>query len=124
MPILLACLVLVIYGSVRLAPTSAIIIAEDLSAYDSLKRAWVLTSGKFWHTFGGIFLLMMILGPITVALSFLGLVTYFGISVWATIISASIIQLFLSPIFYVFQCVLYKDLISRKGLQAGDWWQT
>ncbi|MBY8997823.1 MAG: hypothetical protein KGD60_08820 [Candidatus Thorarchaeota archaeon] len=123
MPVLLTCLVLVIYVSVRLAPTSVIIIAEDLSAYDSLKRAWVLTSGKFWHTFGGIFLLMMILGPIAAALSFLGLVTYFGISVWLTIVPASIIQLFLSPISYVFQTVLYKDLISRKGLQAGSWWQ-
>lgn len=122
MPILLMCLFVTAYISVRFAPVQAVVVAEGLNALNSIKRAWELTSGNSWHAFKGIFLLMMILGPIAVAMSFLALMLYFGVSMWTTIIPAAINQLFLSPLVYVFGAVLYQDLGARKAAQAGDWW--
>jgi hypothetical protein len=49
--------IVALFFAIRLAPTIAVVVAEDLSVVDSLKRAWQLTAGNFLHIFGGQILL-------------------------------------------------------------------
>ncbi len=122
LPLLLICLSGVVYVSVRFAPAAAVAVSEDLNTTDSLRRAWKLTSGESIHTLKGIFLLMVILGSLTGLLSFLALMLLAGFTVWMTLLPAAINQLFLSPIFCVFEAALYMNLLARKQSKAKEWW--
>ena len=114
--------IFVIYLIIRLLPTTAVVIAEDRSALESVKRAYSLSSGNFIHIFGGYILLMIAIIVIDlVVVLVLGPVLIIG-SLVSFIISVIIASLVLGPIPYVFQAVLYKDLVSRSATQPQDWW--
>ena len=114
--------IVTLYFGIRLAPTAAVVVAEDLGAIDSVKRAWALTTGNFWHIFGGQILLGiavavigMVLGMVLFPLAFYGQAIMMFIS---TIISS----LLFSAINYVFDAVLYRDLESRSGVASQEYW--
>ena len=106
--------IFLIYINVRFAPALAIVIDTDLSAIDSLKRAWELTSGNFLHVFSSYILLnvaVLILGVVaTVFVSFI-LLPLDYLLVIETVVTA----LLFSSLSFIFTAVLYRDLSSRKG---------
>jgi len=114
--------IVALYFGIRLAPTSAVVVAEDLGAIDSMKRAWELTTGNFWHIFGG----QILLG---IAVAIIGLVpgmlvaplAFYGLAV-TLYISALISALLFSAISYVFAAVLYRDLESRSRVVSQEYW--
>ena len=63
-PVLAICGAVMLFVSVRLAPIIAVVIAEDKSVIESVKRTWVLTSGRFWHVFFGQMMLAFVIGLI------------------------------------------------------------
>lgn len=65
--LLLLCMVLVLYLSIRLLPLIAVVASENDGPVASLKRSWSLTSGHFWRLLG--FLLMLMIGFLIVALA-------------------------------------------------------
>ena len=106
--------IILIYLQVRLVPTLAVVIDTDLSAIDSLKRSWELTSGNFLHVFGGYILLtlaVVVLGVIVSA----GLAFTFLPYSYLLVIDSVISALLFSSLTYIFATVLYRDLQSRKG---------
>jgi hypothetical protein len=110
------------YFGIRLAPTSAVVIAEDLGAIDSVKRAWALTAGNFWHIFGGqifmgIAMLVIALG-VEILLSPI-LVYGQNVMLYALAIFGALL---LSAINYVFAAVLYRDLESRSRVVSQEYW--
>ncbi|MHA1481654.1 MAG: hypothetical protein ACTSQZ_09560 [Candidatus Thorarchaeota archaeon] len=107
--------IVLMYVNIRITPTSAIILAEDRSAIDSFKRAFELTGGNFFHIFAGLFLML-----ITVAVIDIVITLVVG-SFIAILISAMV----LASLNYVFQAVLYRDLLSRTATSSQgqtDWW--
>jgi hypothetical protein len=119
---IMVAIVVILYVSIRLAPTIAVVIAEDLSAMDSVKRAWTITSGNFWHIFGGqillgiaIFVVSLVIGIFAISFALAG-------GYLVTLIITAIASLLLSPLNYVFQAVLYKDLKSRATESDQEWW--
>ena len=119
--IMVICLILVFYVSVRLAPTSAVVIAEDRSPMDSIKKAWGITGGQFWHIVIGqiILVIALIVVSVVIAMVIMGFVF---ISFLAALIPALIMGLLFGSITYIFSAVLYRDLESRKEEYAQDWW--
>ncbi len=111
--------IFLIYIQVRFAPTLAIVIDSGQSAIGSLKRSWELTSGNFFHVFGGYILLsfaVIVLGLIvstTLAFTFLPLSNLLVIE---SVVSA----LLFSALTYIFAVVLYRDLSSRIGSSTLD----
>jgi hypothetical protein len=115
-------IILVIYLLVRFLPTTAVVIAEDKSAIESVKRAYSLTSGNFIHVLGGYILLMIAIIIINaVVILVLSPIGFIG-GLISFVISIAIASLVLGPIPYVFHAVLYKDLVSRSATQPQDWW--
>jgi len=104
--------IFLIYINVRLAPVLAVVIDTDLSPIDSLKRAWGLTSGRFFHVFGSYILL-------NVAVLILGIAISFGVSAfslpndYSLVIESIISALLISSLSFIFTVVLYRDLSSR-----------
>lgn len=122
MPVLLICFVIVFFVSIRLTVTPGVVIAEDVSAVEAVKRAWELTGGAFWHVLGGSFLLgivVVILGMILGMFSIAFVLTAPALSFLIPTFLAIVIT---GPITNVFQAVLYKDLASRVGTKAEEWW--
>jgi len=120
--ILLVGAIVALYFGIRLAPSSAVVIAEDLGAIDSLKRAWALTSGNFWHIFGGQFLLGLAVGIIGVVLGMvLFPLAFYGEAIML-FVSAIITSLLFSAINYVFDAVLYRDLEARSSVASQEYW--
>jgi membrane-anchored glycerophosphoryl diester phosphodiesterase (GDPDase) len=107
------------YFQVRFVPTLAIVISTDLSAIDSLKRSWELTSGNFLHVLGGLIL-------VNIAIIALGIVVSFGVSLtllpdsYRYVIESIVTALLFGAISYIFSVVLYKDLLSRSGSSSLD----
>lgn len=106
--------IFLIYIQVRFAPALAVVIDTDLSAFDSLKRSWELTSGNFFHVFGGYFLLIL-------AVLVLGLIVNAGLTFTflpvssLLVIESVVTALLFGSLTYIFTAVLYRDLVSRKG---------
>ena len=111
--------IFLIYIQVRFAPTLAIVIDTNLSAIDSLKRSWELTSGNLFHVFGGLILLnlaVVILGLIvSVGLAF----TFLPVS-YLLVIGSVVTALLFGSLNYIFTAVLYRDLTSRRGSNTLD----
>ncbi len=115
------------YLSVRLSPASAVVIAEDHSAIDTIKRGYALSSGEFWHIFAGTFLLGIvvaiiggIVGIATTPIVLLGsgsILTAFLLLSIVSIISGIVTM----PISFVFRAVLYRDLAEREHAQTNVW---
>ena len=109
--------IFLIYINVRFAPTLAIVIDTDLSAIGSLKRAWELTSGNFFHVFGSYILLniaVLIFGVIViVVVEFITLPLAY-LYVIETVVTA----LLFSALSFIFTSVLYRDLSSRTSIRT------
>ena len=115
-------LIVSLYFSIRLSPTSAVVVAEDLGAIDSMKRAWELTTGNFWHIFGGQIPLVIALVVIGVVVGMLLFPLAFYGQALVLYVSALISSLLFGAISYVFAAVLYKDLESRSGVVSQEFW--
>ncbi|MCK4483397.1 MAG: glycerophosphoryl diester phosphodiesterase membrane domain-containing protein [Candidatus Thorarchaeota archaeon] len=121
-PLLLIGLVVALYFAIRLAPTNAVVVAEDLGAIDSLKRAWKLTTGNFWHIFFGQILLIIAVAIIGAVLGMLLSPLTFNQDPFWLYIAALISTLLFSAISYVFAAVLYRDLESRSRVASKEYW--
>jgi hypothetical protein len=120
--LILVGMILLVYMTIRLAPTSAVVIAEDRSAIDSIKRAYSLTSGNVLHVLGGWIVLYIAIFVVTlVMLLVLDPILLFA-GLLGFIISTAVSALIIGPIPYVYNAVLYKDLVSRSATQPQDWW--
>ena len=108
MGFLLVGLIVLLYLQSRFAPTLAIVVDTDLSAIDSLKKSWELTSGNVLHVLASQILIALVVGVATMIISFGASYTPFYV-----VVEAILIGLLLSSINYVFASVLYKDLASR-----------
>jgi hypothetical protein len=114
MAVLLVGGLFMIYIQVRFLAAYAVVIDTDLSAIDSLKRSWELTSGDFFHVFGSYIILVL-------AVAVLGLIVnvafiFTPLTLEFTIVLESIVNaLLFGALTYIFTAVLYRDLSSRKG---------
>jgi hypothetical protein len=115
-------LIVTFYFGIRLAPTNAVVVAEDLGAIDSMKRAWELTTGNFWHIFGGQILLGIAVGAIGLVLGMLLSPLVFYGQALMLFVSALISALLISAIYYVFAAVLYRDLEARSRVVSQEYW--
>lgn len=122
MVVTLVAVIVAFYISVRLAPSLAVAVAEDHGVIDSMKRAYDLTSGNFWHVFGSQLLIGIVVAIIETLVSWLTFPLVFTVGPWATVISRLIVALFLSPINPIFSIVLYRDLAARAEQRAEQWW--
>jgi len=125
---LMISLLIALYLLVRLSVAVVLVITEDNSVIDSLKRAYAMTSGQFWHIFTGQMLMGLavgLLGTVLIVIA-LPLTMIFGSALIGIIIVAVILgiisQLFFSPITYIFGIVLYRDLESRTSTTVREWW--
>ncbi|MHA1576583.1 MAG: hypothetical protein ACTSU3_04415 [Candidatus Thorarchaeota archaeon] len=119
-------IIVVLYIAVRLAPAPAIVIAEDQSSIGALLRSWQITGGLFWHVFLGQLLMGIVLIIIDLAIAVgvgIGFLVIIPNLELLLLVSAIITSLLLSPINYIFQAVLYKDLEARGTASGSDWWQ-
>jgi hypothetical protein len=121
-PLLLVGVIITLYLAVRLAPTIAVVVAEkDKSAVASVKRAWRITGHHFWHIFGGLFLLIIVIAVIGFIIAFaVAPITLIAIGLVG--LSSIIVGIFISPFPAIFQAVLYRDLESRARITQADWW--
>ena len=60
--VLLACLLVLLYLSIRLLPLLAVAASEQVGPIAALKRSFALTAGHFWRLFGFLVLLMLAFG--------------------------------------------------------------
>ena len=120
--VILVTFILVLYVSIRLAPTAAVVIVEDKSALDSVRRAFDLTGGQFWHVFGGQIVLgiVVLILDIIVGMFLLGL--NFGLGWIGGLLPVIISGLLFVAIPYVFQAVLYMDLEARDLETSQELW--
>ena len=122
LPLLLIGGVVSFFVGIRLNPSSAVVVAEDLGVVDSIKRAWELTSGNFWHIFGGQLLLGIAVFILSLVLEILlAPIAFYGQAVMLYI-SAIISSLIFGAISYVFAAVLYKDLEARSRVASQEFW--
>ena len=124
--IYLAMTILILYISVRLAPAQAIVIAEERSPVNALKRSWQVTGGLFWHVFFG----QLLIGIVVVIIDFgvifvLGLILPFIVAdvLMVIFVITSVSSLAISSISYIYLAVLYKDLEARGTAGDFSWWQ-
>ena len=106
----------VLYIAARLAPTPAVVIAEERAPLDALSRTWQITGGLSLHVLSVQVVMAIVFMIVTIALSFavaIGLA--FIIPSWEVLvlIYTLITSLLLSPLNYIFQAVIYKDLEAR-----------
>lgn len=65
--LLLICLIVLLFVSIRLLPLLAVVASETLGPIGSLKRSYALTEGNFWRLFG--FLMLLAIAFLVVALT-------------------------------------------------------
>lgn len=120
--LILVTFVLVLYVSIRLAPTAAVVIVEDKSAIDSVRRAFDLTAGQFWHVFAGQIVLgiVVVILDIIVGTFLLGLT--FGLGWIGGLLPVVVSGLLFVAVPYVFQAVLYMDLEARDLETSQQLW--
>lgn len=106
--------IFLIYINVRFSPVLAVVIDTDLSAVDSLKRSWELTSDNFFHVFGSYILLSVAVLIIGVALTFVLGFILLPIDM-QLVIDTVLTALLFSSLSFIFTAVLYRDLVSRFG---------
>ncbi|MHA2047749.1 MAG: hypothetical protein ACW99G_23450, partial [Candidatus Thorarchaeota archaeon] len=104
--------IFILYIQARLVPTLAIVLDTELSAIESLKKSWSLTSGNILHVLGGQFLALLV----TIVF---GLFVSIGVGAallpidLAIVIETVISVLLFSAFSLIFGVVLYRDLQSR-----------
>jgi hypothetical protein len=94
------------------------VIASGLSTGGSVKRTLSITSHNFWHTFGGVFLLAVVTIIIGIVISLLLSVFFFVSDVYTVILGGVVSSVLITPLNFVFQAVLYRDLDERSGIQS------
>ncbi len=99
-----------LYVQIRFAPALAVVIDTDLSAIDSLKKSWELTSGNFLH----IFVALILLGIVTIALGAVVII----LTGFVVVIDSVITALFFGALSYIFAVVLYRDLASQQDTSS------
>ncbi len=104
--------IFIIYFNTRFAPTLAIVIDTDLSAIGSFKRSWELTSGNFFHVFGSSLLMNIVVVIFSGIVSVVAYFTYLP-DYDQLVLGAVVTALLFSVFYFIFQSVLYRDLISR-----------
>jgi hypothetical protein len=57
--VLFACILVLLYFSIRLLPLLAVVASEDVGPIVALKRSFAITAGHFWRLFGFLLLLML-----------------------------------------------------------------
>lgn len=115
--------ILFFYLAVRLSPVLGVVIGENLSAYQSVVRAYSITNRCFWHIFGGKILLTILLIIIRYVLGIVLLPVLILTNLWVFALWTLIMSSLLDPIGYIFQAVLYRDLVSRISVSQGEVWQ-
>jgi hypothetical protein len=106
--------IFVLYFMIRFAPTLAIVTDTELSAIDSLKKSWELTSGNFMHVFAGqifIGILVIIIGAVVSSV----MLTVFMFNPVSIVAETIVIALLFGSLNYIYAAVLYRDLSSRRG---------
>jgi hypothetical protein len=101
-------------------PNAAVVMEEDKSAGGSISRTVSLTKSNFLHTLGGIVLFHIILMVITLAIEF-GLIMFLG-SDLTLLITPFTATLIITPLTYIYQAVLYKDLAARTVQTEQEYW--
>lgn len=104
--------IFLIYFQARLVPTLAIILDTELSAVESLKKSWRLTSGNILHVLGGQFLAIIVTFVFGLFASIAVSVTLLPYDL-ALVIETIVTVLFFSAFSLIFGVVLYRDLQSR-----------
>lgn len=104
--------IFLIYINVRFAPTLAIVIDTDLSAIQSFKKSWKLTSGNFLHIFVSYILMNIVVLIFTGVVSTAAYYTYLP-DYDQLVIGSVVTALLFSALTFIFQSVLYRDLSSR-----------
>ncbi len=106
----------VLYIAARLAPAPAVVIAEELAPTDALSRTWQITGGLSLHVLFGQVLMAIVFMIVTIAISLafgIGLVFIITSLEVLVLITTIITSLLLSPLNYIFQVVIFKDLEAR-----------
>lgn len=106
--------IFLLYIQTRLAATLGVVIDTELSAIESLKKSWELTSGNFLHVFGSVILLNLLVIVFGLAVSAVVAFTFLPVST-LIVIESIITSLLFSAMTFIFTVVLYRDLSSRKG---------
>jgi hypothetical protein len=101
-------------------PNAAVVMEEDKSAGGSISRTVSLTKSNITHTLGGIILFHIILMVITLAIDF-GLMMFLG-SDPTLLITPFTATLIITPLTYIYQAVLYKDLAARTVQTEQEYW--
>ncbi|MFW9888976.1 MAG: hypothetical protein ACFFER_12385 [Candidatus Thorarchaeota archaeon] len=100
-------------------PNGAVVMEGDESASGSISRTIGLTRNSYLHTLAGIILFHVILVVITLAIDF-GLGFFIG-DLWLLVIPFAS-ALIITPLTYIYQAVLYKDLASRSTQTKQEYW--
>ncbi|MHA2140209.1 MAG: hypothetical protein ACXADC_06025 [Candidatus Thorarchaeota archaeon] len=103
-----------------LYPNAAVVMGEEQGAGRSIGRTLRLTKSNFLHTLGGILLFYIILIVITLVIE-LGLALLLGPDL-TSIITPFTTMLIITPLTFIYQAVLYKDLAARTGQSAQEYW--
>ncbi len=101
--------IILIYVSARFAVALAAVIDTDLSAIDSLKKSWNLTSGNVWHVIGSWILFGFVVAVLGAIVSTLG----YYLQPYDVVIPTIVTSLLFSALNFIFPVVLYRDLSSR-----------
>ncbi|MBD3406396.1 MAG: hypothetical protein GF411_09820 [Candidatus Lokiarchaeota archaeon] len=124
--LLLVGTVILFYITIRLIPTIAVIMAEDVSIVEALKRSFNLTSGNFLHLLGARIVLAITIVVFSLVIEFALFFIPTGIVYAITALMLSAILL--TSFDYIFTAVIYKDLKARKTVvetsegSNQEWW--
>lgn len=115
---IIALIPIVLIVIVRTVIAVPAIVLERTSGWGGLKRSWALVSGRFWPTFGRIFLLALISGIISGVVSTVLELPLSSLDpsnsfVYEQVASA-VAAVFIGPITYVGVTLLYYDARIRK----------
>lgn len=64
LPLVLAFIAGMIWVSVKLTVAPAVIVIEDLGAFDGIRRSWAVTRGSWWRVFGIVLVVSLLVGVI------------------------------------------------------------
>jgi len=111
--------IFVLYLSTRLYPAIAIVVDTELSAIDSLRKSWELTSGNVLHVLGSVILMGIVVGLIGMVVG-LGVAAVLFLSPYAIVLEVIVTSLLFSAPTLIFIAALYRDLMSRSGPGESD----
>jgi membrane-anchored glycerophosphoryl diester phosphodiesterase (GDPDase) len=111
--------IFILFITVKFAPALAIVVDTDLSAIDSLKKAWAITSGNFLHVLGGQILIGFAVGLLGMIIT-VPLGVFMFLNPWALVAGTIFVALLFSAPSLIYIAVLYRDLMARAGPLGSD----